>query len=113
MKLYIDGRAIPVKWEQNESVRELTDEVQEKSITVAMAMYGGGEQFGFLGRAISHNDRKITADCGDIALCCGDQIVVCYGSNTWAYTRLGKMELTRTEITDLLSRKDVTLILGK
>lgn len=38
--------------------------------------------------------------------------VVFYGSNSWAYTRLGKINLTEKELKDLLSNGDVTITLS-
>lgn len=112
MKLYIEGKEIPVTWEQNASARELAAAAAEKEIIVAMSMYGGNEQFGPLGRTFSRDDRRVTARCGDIVLYCGDQIVVFFGSNTWSYTKLGKIELSEAEVTALLSQGDVTLTLA-
>ena len=41
----------------------------------------------------------------------GNQIVVFYGSNSWAYTRLGHVDLSDVEMSELLSHGDVTVIL--
>ena len=41
----------------------------------------------------------------------GNQIVIFYGSNSWAYTRLGKVDLSEEELNDLLSKEDVTITL--
>ena len=43
---------------------------------------------------------------GDIVLYSGDKIVVFYGSNSWAYTRLGKMNIPEGDVTELLSNGD-------
>lgn len=40
-----------------------------------------------------------------------EQIVVFYGSNSWAYTRLGHIDLSQEEMTDLLGNGDVTITL--
>lgn len=45
---------------------------------------------------------------GDIVLYSGDKIVVFYGSNSWAYTRLGKMNIPEGDVTELLSNGDIT-----
>ena len=71
-----------------------------------MSMYGGNEQVGSLGRAYTRNDRQTTHN-GDIVLYSGNQIVVFYGSNTWSYTRLGRMDLPETDIVELLSKEDI------
>ena len=50
---------------------------------------------------------------GDIVLYSGDQIVVFYGSNSWAYTRLGHIiDKTDEEMAELLSNGDVVITLS-
>lgn len=53
------------------------------------------------------------ASNGDIVLYNSSNLVVFYGSNSWAYTRLGKMDLSEKEVTDLLSNGDVTITLKR
>jgi len=43
----------------------------------------------------------------------GDEIVVFYGSNTWAYTKLGHINLSVQELTDLLGNGDVVLTIAE
>ena len=52
-------------------------------------MYGGFEQVGSIGQSLPRNDSQTTTQAGDIVLYSGDQIVIFYGSNSWAYTKLG------------------------
>jgi len=72
-------------------------------------MYGGFEQVGPIGQSIERNDTQITTNYGDIVLYSGNQIVIFYGSNSWAYTRLGHVDLSRQEMTELLSKGNVTV----
>ena len=109
MKLFINETEVPVTWEQNDSVAALQAIAGGDGLTVSMSMYGGFEQVGSLGQRLPRSDRQTTTDAGDIVLYSGDQIVVFYGSNSWAYTRLGRVELSRAEMTDLLANGDVTL----
>ena len=51
----------------------------------------------------------MTTHNGDIVLYSEDKIVVFYGSNSWAYTRLGRMNIPEDEVIELLSNGDVTL----
>lgn len=113
MKLWINDTEVPVIWEENETVRALMEQVQEGDITVSMSMYGGNEQVGPLGRRYPRNDVQTTTENGDIVLYSGDQIVVFYGSNSWAYTRLGHIQLEAWEVTDLLANGNVTLRLNQ
>ncbi len=89
MRLYINDREVSVDWEDNESVGALMELVSSKPLTVQMSMYGGFEQVGPLGKRLPSHDTQTTTAAGDIVLYSGDQIVVFYGSNSWAYTRLG------------------------
>lgn len=113
MKLWIDETEIPVIWEENETVGELRQQVLQGDVTVSLSMYSNNEQVGPLGRSYPRNDVQTTTHNGDIVLYSGDQIVVFYGSNSWAYTRLGKMDLEETAVTTLLSNGDVTLRLSR
>lgn len=113
MILLINDVEIPVFWESCTAVDELMTEISNGSITVSMSMYGGWEQVGSLGRSYTRDDRQMTAVNGDIVLYSGNQIVVFYGSNSWSYTKLGKMDLSADEVTALLSQRDITLTITK
>jgi hypothetical protein len=89
LRLYIDGVEVAVDWEDNESVSVLRELVSPEPLTVQMSMYGGFEQVGPLGKSLPRNDSQTTTAAGDIVLYSGNQIVIFYGSNSWAYTRLG------------------------
>ena len=95
MKLYFNDTEIPVIWEDNQTVQELMEEAGKGDIVVQMSMYSDNEQ--------------ITTHSGDIVLYSGDKIVVFYGSNSWAYTRLGKMNILEGDVTELLSNGDIIL----
>ena len=106
MTLTIDGKEMPVTWEDNASVKELKEICP---LTVNMSMYGGFEQVGSIGQSISRDDKQITTEYGDIVLYSGNQIVVFYGSNSWAYTKLGHINLSEEELTQILDNGDVVL----
>ena len=108
MIMKIGETPVSVTWEENASVQELT-ELAKEGLSISMSKYGGFEQVGAIGRNISREDRRITTAPGDIVLYSGNQLVVFYGSNTWEYTRLGKIELSEKELKDLLGNSDVTI----
>lgn len=112
MKLYINDQEIPVIWEDNETVSELMEQAADSDITVQMSMYSDNEQVGPLGKDYTRDDKQTTTHNGDIVLYSGNQIVVFYGSNSWAYTRLGKMDISQDEVNKLLSNGDVELKLS-
>ncbi len=110
LHLRINGTEVGVEWEKNASVSALTELVSSKELTVQMSAYGGFEQVGSLGQSLPQNDVRTTAHSGDIMLYSGNQIVVFYGSNTWAYTRLGRItDKSAEDMTSLLSKENVTL----
>ena len=109
MKMYINDKEIPVTWENNPSVSALRSDLQAGDIVVSMSMYSNNEQVGPLDKSYPSNDVQTTTNNGDIVLYRSDQIVLFYGSNSWAYTRLGKMDLSENEIVNLLSNGDVSI----
>ena len=108
MELKINGTVVPVIWEDNDSVKELA-KIAGSGLTVKMSPYGGFEQVGPIGQSITSNDKQTTTSPGDIVLYSGDQIVIFYGSNTWSYTKLGKIDLSEEALNKLLSNGDVTV----
>ena len=110
LSLTINGQNVSVQWEENESVEALKNLVKNNPLMIQMSMYGGFEQVGSLGTSLPRNDRQTTTVAGDIVLYSGNQIVVFYGSNSWAYTRLGHItDKSAAEMTELLSKGNVTL----
>ena len=111
MIMTIGNTKVDVSWEDNDSVRELR-ELASSGITIQMSMYGGFEQVGSIGQSLSRNDKQTTTEPGDIVLYSGNQLVVFYGSNSWSYTRLGKINLSDEELKKLLGNGDVTITLS-
>lgn len=109
MTLMIGETEVPVTWEDNPSAAALKALLP---LTVEMSMYGGFEQVGPIGQELVSNDAQMKTEPGDIVLYAGDQIVIFYGSNSWSYTRLGHVELTQEEMTELLGHGDVVITLS-
>ena len=110
LHLMINGEELSVEWLDNDAVRALTETASAEALTVEMHMYGGFEQVGALGDSLPQSDSRTTTQAGDIVLYSGDRIVVFYGSNTWAYTRLGRItDRSDAALAQLLGSGDVTL----
>lgn len=113
LRLRINDTDVTVDWEENESVKTLNELVSAEPLTVQMSMYGGFEQVGSLGTSLPRNDVQTTTQSGDIVLYAGNQIVVFYGSNAWAYTRLGHItNVPAEDMTKLLANGDVVITLS-
>ena len=108
MRLLIGETEVPVTWENNVSVEALKE---LSPVTIQMSMYGGFEQVGPIGQSIVRNDVQTETSYGDIVLYSGNQIVIFYGSNSWAYTRLGHVDLSQQEMKEMLGSGDVAITL--
>lgn len=106
MILKINSEEYPVEWENNESVFALKELCP---LAIEMSMYGGFEQVGSLGSSLPRNDEQIKTEYGDIVLYSGDQIVIFYGSNSWAYTKLGHILADKEIMEEALANGDVTI----
>ena len=112
IQLKVNETLLTVQWEDNESVDALKELLKDAPLTVQMSMYGGFEQVGSLGTSLPRSDVQMTASAGDIVLYSGNNIVMFYGSNSWAYTRLGKITgLSGQELRDLFGSGDVAVTL--
>ncbi len=92
IKITVSGKSLPVKIVENEATKALVAALREASITYEADDYGGFEKVGPLGRSLPTGNAQITTQPGDVILYSGNQIVLFYGSNSWSYTRIGKME---------------------
>ena len=113
LKMIIGDTEVSVDWENNESAEALKDLCAEEPLVIQMSMYGGFEQVGSIGTRLPSDDEQTSTSAGDIVLYSSNQIVVFYGSNSWAYTRLGHItDQDAAGMTDLLGNGDVTITIS-
>ena len=113
MQMRIDDVLVNVEWEDNESVEALKALCENEPLVIQMSMYGGFEQVGPIGQRLPSDDVQTTTAAGDIVLYSSNQIVVFYGSNSWAYTRLGHItDQDESAMSTLLSNGDVTITIS-
>ena len=109
----IDDTVVTIQWEDNDAVSALKAMAKESTVTVQMSKYGGFEQVGGLGKSLPRNDSQTTTAPGDIVLYSGNQIVVFYGSNSYSYTRLGRItDKSEADLRTMLDKDGVTLYLS-
>ena len=111
LTLKIDNTEVEVFWLDNDSVKALK-QLAKNGLTIDLEMYGDMEQFGSLGSTLPSSDTTITATAGDIMLYQSNKIVLFYGSNTYSYTKLGHINLSKSELTELLGEENVTITLS-
>ncbi len=91
MYIYINDNKLEVTLAKNSSTDALAEILKKGDIIYTADDYGGFEKVGDLGRTLPTENSRITTQAGDVILYSGNQIVLFYGSNTWSYTRLGKI----------------------
>ena len=92
IKISVSGKTLPVKIEDNMATKALVEALRGSSITYEADDYGGFEKVGALGRTLPSDNKQISTSAGDVVLYNSSNIVLFYGSNTWSYTRLGKIQ---------------------
>ena len=113
LQMKINDTVVAVDWEENESVEALKALCENEPLVIRMSMYGGFEQVGPIGTRLPSSDVQTRTSAGDIVLYSSNQIVVFYGSNSWAYTRLGHIiNRDAAAMTDLLGHGDVTITIS-
>ena len=106
----IDNISVDITWDNNNSVNELM-EYAKNGITITMHQYGGFEQVGSIGKNITSNNSQMTTNPGDVVLYSSNQIVIFYGTNSWSYTKLGHINLSQSELKNLLNKSNIVLTL--
>lgn len=104
-----------VTMEDNVSTRALVAALQTENIVYIAHDYGNFEKVGYIGQSFPTNDHQTTTSAGDLVLYNGDNICIFYGSNSWSYTRIGKLDgLSADEVRQFVNAGggDVTITLS-
>lgn len=111
VKVQINEDIFDVELENNSAAQELIKELEKGNITVNATEYGGFEKVGELGFSLPTSDENINTEPGDIVLYQGDNISLFYGSHSWSYTKLGKIDnISSNELKEVLGQGNVTLV---
>ena len=108
--LKVNNNVLNIELEDNSATIELKERLKNGDIVVNAHEYGGFEKVGDLGFSITREDTNITTSAGDIVLYQGNQISLFYNSNSWSYTKLGKiLNVSSSELKNILGNGDVTI----
>ena len=106
----INGKIFTASLSDNSSAEAFKNLLKEKDITIDMHDYGNFEKVGSLGTTLPRNDEQITTEPGDIILYQGNQITIYYDTNSWSFTRLGKIEnITQSELMSAMGTGNATV----
>ncbi len=113
LKITVGNNELLATLVDNNSTRALKDLIKNEPLKIKMSNYGGFEKVGSLGTNLPTNDTQITTTVGDIMLYQGNSIVIFYDSNSWSYTRLGKIEnATKESLLKVLGTEEVIITLS-
>ena len=114
IEITANGRTMTATLADTDAARQLLSRLDNGSVSVRMNDYGGFEKVGALPWSLPTSNRQITTSAGDIMLYQGDNIVIFYGSNSWSYTPLGRIDgADASEIRNFLSGSSIEVTLSK
>ncbi len=95
----------------NSSAAAFYELLKKGAVAIKMRDYGKFEKVGPLGTTLPRNDTQITTTAGDIILYQGNQITIYYDTNSWNFTRLGKVDsMTQAQLKKILGKGDVSAV---
>ena len=92
MYITIGDETHSITMEDNVGTRALVAALQTDNITYPAHDYRNFEKVGYVGQSFPTADHQTTTSAGDLVLYNGDNICIFYGSNSWSYTRIGKLD---------------------
>lgn len=92
LKITVGNYELPATFEDNPSAQAFRELLAQGPVTVSMEDYGGFEKVGPLGTTLTRSDQSITTEPGDVILYQGNQITIYYGTNSWTFTRLARID---------------------
>lgn len=106
----VNNQVLNIELEDNLATEKLVEKLKNEDITIKVHEYGGFEKVGNLGFSLPREDKNITTIPGDLVLYQGNQISLFYDSNSWNYTKLGKIkDVNSQELKDILGEGDSIL----
>lgn len=113
MNIEVNGHTLTATLADNEAAKALAELLKDEPMVLDLNEYGSFEKVGALPQSLPKNDERITTEPGDIMLYVGNQITIFYGTNTWSYTRLGKIDdVTQAELKEIFGSGNVTVTLS-
>lgn len=110
MKITAGNAAFTAALADNSSAAALKELLKKGPLTISMSDYGNMEKVGPIGTSLPRNDEQITTGAGDIILYQGNSLVIYYDTNSWNFTKIGKIEgVAREELLEAFGAGNVTV----
>lgn len=90
-QIYVKGLedTLTIELYNNDATKALLNRLAEGDVTITLDDYGDFEKVGALGFDLPTSDEQTATQYGDVMLYQGNQLVIFYGQNSWAYTPIG------------------------
>lgn len=109
--LKINHEILNVALENNSSATAFAEKLRDGDIIIEAHDYSNFEKVGNLNFDLPTNDTSIQTQAGDLILYQGNKIVLYYDTNTWNFTKIGRVQnKTQNELKELLGDGNVTLV---
>ena len=103
LNIQVGDTVLQATLEDNSSAAALVELLKDGPVTVSMQDYGNFEKVGTLSQSFPQNNEQITTQPGDIILYQGNSLCIYYDTNTWTFTRIGKIDnATQQDIKDFV-----------
>ncbi|HIT63836.1 MAG TPA: hypothetical protein IAC37_05205 [Candidatus Ventrimonas merdavium] len=113
LQLQIGEHTLTAVLEDNSSAEALKELLKNGPVTVEMEDYANMEKVGSLGTSLPRNDVPTVTEAGDLILYQGNSFVIYYDTNSWTFTRLGKINGVSGEaLKEILGSGDVSVTLS-
>lgn len=112
MYIKINDKVLIVNLENNVSSKALVEKLKENDITIDMEDYANFEKVGDLGFSLPKNDKSITTSPGDVILYMGNKLTIYYDTNSYTFTKIGKIDLSQKELKNILGDGNVRVTLS-
>lgn len=101
MKIYCGNKSLNIELANNKSAKAFAEKLTNGDITVKLSDYEDFEKTGKLGFNLPRSDENITTAAGDVILYLGNTIAIYYDTNSWNFTRIGRIpNMTREKMLD-------------
>jgi len=113
LKIHVKDKVLNATLVDNSSTRALIEKLKQGPVTINMQDYGNFEKYGELGFTLPQNDEHIVTVPGDLILYQGRVFVIYYDTNTYDFTRLGKIkDADQKALKEILGKDNVTVKIG-
>ncbi len=110
MKITVGDKILTAVLSDNSSADAFKEILSSGPLTIDMSDYGNMEKVGPIGQSLPTNDEQITTAAGDIILYMGNSLAIYYDTNSWNFTKLGKIQdITQEELKEILGADNVAV----